>query len=174
MIIHDGCENLKLIEPVVTLGIFDGVHRGHHTLLSSLISRAKEAKGESVVITFSPHPRLVLQKDRVSLQFLTTMNEKIALLGNEGVDHLIVLDFNKEFSKIKACDFVKEFLVNKVGTKHLLVGYNHHFGNRGEGDYNTIMECSASFDFTVEQVQGFHTERRGNQFIAYQGSITGG
>ena len=158
MIIHDGCENLNLIAPVVTLGIFDGVHRGHRTLLSSLVSRAKEAKGESVVITFSPHPRLVLQKDHAGLLFLTTMKEKQILLDNEGIDHLIVLDFNKEFSKMHACDFVKQILVNKIGTKHLLVGYNHHFGTRGEGDFNTIVQCAESFDFKVEQVQGFHTE----------------
>lgn len=158
MIIHDGCEDLNLVNPVVTLGIFDGVHRGHRTLLSDLVSKAREAKGESVVITFSPHPRLVLEKDNANLLFLTTMNEKKVLLDNEGIDHLIVLDFTKEFSRMHACDFVKEILVNKIGTKHLLVGFNHHFGSRGEGDFNTIIQCSKSFDFRVEQVQGFQTE----------------
>jgi riboflavin kinase/FMN adenylyltransferase len=158
MIIHDGCDNLNLIAPVVTLGIFDGVHRGHRTLLSGLVSRAEEAGGESVVITFSPHPRLVLEKDHDGLMFLTTMKEKQILLENEGIDHLIILDFNKEFSRIPACDFVKEILVGKIGTKHLLVGYNHHFGNMGEGDFNTIVQCSESFDFEVEQVQGLQTE----------------
>jgi riboflavin kinase/FMN adenylyltransferase len=158
MIIHDGCENLNLVAPVVTLGIFDGVHRGHRTLLSCLVSRAREANGESVVITFSPHPRLILEKDQAKLMFLTTMKEKQLLLENEGIDHLIILDFSKEFSRIHACDFVKEVLVTKVGTKHLLVGYNHHFGSRGEGDFNTILQCSESFDFKVEQVQGLHTE----------------
>lgn len=158
MVIHDGYENLNLVAPVVTLGIFDGVHRGHRTLLSSLVSRAKEAIGESVVITFSPHPRLILEKDHGGLMFLTTMKEKQILLENEGIDHLLVLDFNKEFSRMHACDFVKEILVSKIRTKHLLVGYNHHFGNRGEGDFNTIVQCSESFDFKVEQVQGFQTE----------------
>jgi riboflavin kinase/FMN adenylyltransferase len=86
------------------------------------------------------------------------MKEKQILLENEGIDHLIVLDFNKEFSRMPACDFVKEILVGKIGTKHLLVGYNHHFGNRGEGDFNTIVQCSESFDFKVEQVQGLQTE----------------
>ncbi len=158
MIIHDGCENLKLTSPVVTLGIFDGVHRGHRTLLSSLVSKAGEANGESVVITFSPHPRLVLSKDQANLSFLTTMKEKQKLLEKEGISHLIILDFNAEFSRINACDFVKEVLVNKIGTRHLLVGYNHHFGSKGEGDFNTIVKCSRSLDFKVEQVQGFHTE----------------
>ncbi len=158
MIIHYGCEGLNLVSPVVTLGIFDGVHRGHRTLLSSLVSKAKEANGESVVITFSPHPRLVLEKDQSDLMFLTTMKEKQVLLEKEGIDHLVVLDFSRDFSRIPACDFVKGILVEKIGTKHLLVGFNHHFGSRGEGDFDTIVQCSESFDFKVEQVQGFHTE----------------
>ncbi len=113
MIIHEGYENLNLIAPVVTLGIFDGVHRGHMALLDSLVSSAKEAKGESVVITFSPHPRLVLEQNNTNLSFLTTMEEKIVLLEKANVDHLIVIEFNKEFSNIPACDFVKDILVEK-------------------------------------------------------------
>jgi len=158
MIIHEGYENLNLVTPVVTLGIFDGVHRGHRTLLDCLVSRAREAKGESVVITFSPHPRLVLERNRINLSFLTTLDEKKALLENANVDHLIIIEFNNEFSKINACDFIKQVLVEKIGTKHLIIGYNHHFGRSGEGDFNTIKHCAESFDFRVEQVQGFHTE----------------
>jgi len=142
----------------VTLGIFDGVHRGHRALLSNLVSRAREANGESVVITFSPHPRMVLLNDQSELMFLTTMKEKQVLLEGAEVDNLIILDFNKDFSMMPACDFVKKILIDKIGTKHLLVGYNHHFGRRGEGNFNTILQCSESFDFKVEQVQGFHTE----------------
>jgi riboflavin kinase/FMN adenylyltransferase len=158
MIIHEGYENLNLVAPVVTLGIFDGVHRGHRTLLDILVSRAREAKGESVVVTFSPHPRLVLEQDNIKLSFLTTMEEKKVLLENAEVDHLIILEFSKEFSKIDACDFVEDILVKKIGTKHLIIGYNHHFGRMGEGDFNTITKCAKSLDFIVEQVQGFHTE----------------
>jgi len=158
MIIHEGYENINLITPVVTMGIFDGVHRGHRTLLDQLVSKAGEANGESVVITFSPHPRLVLEQKQLNLSFLTTMEEKIVLLSKINIDHLIVIEFNKQFSKIEACDFVKDILVKKIGTKHLLLGYNHHFGRRGEGDFSTIKDCSQAFDFRVEQVQGFHTE----------------
>lgn len=158
MIIHYGYENLKLIAPVVTLGVFDGVHRGHKTLLDILVSRAKEAKGESVVITFSPHPRLVLETDNHNLSFLTTLEEKKALIEKAGVDHLVILEFNNEFSKIEACDFVKKILAEKVGTKHLVIGHNHHFGLRGEGDFNTIMKCSGLLDFKVEQVPGYTSE----------------
>jgi len=158
MIIHEGCENLKLVSPVVTLGIFDGVHRGHKTLLSKLVRKAGESKGESVVITFSPHPRMVLGSGHSPLLLLTTMPEKIKLLEKEGIDHLVVLEFSEQFSRLSACDFVKEILVDKIGTKHLLLGYNHHFGTRGEGNFNTIVQCSELFDFIVEQVQGFQTE----------------
>jgi len=158
MIIHEGCEDLKLVSPVVTLGIFDGVHRGHKTLLSKLVRKAGESKGESVVITFSPHPRMVLGSGHSPLLLLTTMPEKIRLLEKEGIDHLVVLEFNEQFSRLSACDFVKEILVDKIGTKHLLLGYNHHFGSKGEGNFNTIVQCSELFDFIVEQVQGFQTE----------------
>ena len=158
MIIHEGYEDLHLISPVVTLGIFDGVHRGHMALLNSLVSRAEMAKGESVVVTFSPHPRLVLDQHNASISFLTTMEEKKVLLEKAYVDHLIVIEFTREFSEIPACDFVKDILVEKIGTRYLIIGYNHHFGRRGEGDFNTIKKCSEELDFVVEQVQGFHTE----------------
>jgi riboflavin kinase/FMN adenylyltransferase len=158
MIIHEGYENLNLVTPVVTLGIFDGVHRGHRALLDCLVSRAKEVSGESVVITFSPHPRLVLEQNRIDLSFLTTMDEKKNLLENANVDHLIIIGFNNKFSRIQACDFIKEVLVEKIGTKHLIIGYNHHFGRSGEGDFNTIKQYAESLDFRVEQVQGFLTQ----------------
>jgi len=158
MIIHEGYKNIDLVSPVVTLGIFDGVHRGHRAFLDNLVSRAAEAKGESVVITFSPHPRLVLEQNPANLSFLTTMKEKKVLLERTNVGHLIIIEFTKQFSMISACDFIKEVLVDKIGTKHLIIGYNHHFGRRGEGDFNTIKQCAESFDFNVEQVQGFHTE----------------
>jgi len=158
MIIHEGYQNLNLVEPVVTLGIFDGVHRGHRVLLDRLVARAEEVKAESVVITFSPHPRLVLEQKNIDLSFLTTIEEKMLLLEKANVDHVIIIEFNKQFSKISACDFIKDILVDKIGTKHLIIGYNHHFGRRGEGDFNTIKQCSESNAFRVEQVQGFHTE----------------
>jgi riboflavin kinase/FMN adenylyltransferase len=147
-----------LIAPVATLGIFDGVHRGHKALLDSLVSKAQSEKGESVVITFSPHPRLILDKNNKNLSFLTTMDEKVILLRKANVDHLIIIEFNTAFSKISACDFLENILIEKIGTKHLIIGYDHHFGRHGEGDFNTIKECSDESEFIVEQVQGIHTE----------------
>jgi len=158
MQIHQGFENLNLISPVATLGIFDGVHRGHMVLLDILVRRAKEAGGESVVITFSPHPRIVLEQNNVNLSFLTTMDEKKALLAKASIDHLVVIEFDIRFSKIPACDFIKGILVEKIGTKHLIIGFNHHFGRKGEGDFNTIKQCTEELNLSVEQVQGYHTE----------------
>jgi riboflavin kinase/FMN adenylyltransferase len=158
MIIHEGYENLNLISPVVTMGIFDGVHRGHRTLLDFLTTRAKEAASESVVITFSPHPRLVLDKNPAGLFFLTTIEEKKQLLADAGIDHLVLIEFTREFSNISACDFIKDILVGRIKTKHLIIGYDHHFGRRGEGDFNTIKGCAKDLDFSVEQVQGFQTK----------------
>jgi riboflavin kinase/FMN adenylyltransferase len=158
MIIHEGYEDLDLIAPVATLGIFDGVHRGHMALLDRLVSRADELKGESVVITFSPHPRIVLDQDKNDLAFLTTMEEKKILLEKAKIDHLIVIKFDYQFSRIPACDFIKDVLVEKIGTRNLIIGYNHHFGRRGEGDFSTIKQCSEALGFLVEQVQGLHTE----------------
>jgi riboflavin kinase/FMN adenylyltransferase len=158
MIVHEGYEKLHLISPVVTLGIFDGVHRGHMALLECLVSRAREENGESVVITFSPHPRLVLDQNKNNLSFLTTMEEKKALLEKVNVDHLIIIEFSTRFSNIPACDFIKDILVEKIGTKHLIIGYNHHFGRKGEGDFNTIKICSEELGFKLEQVQGYHSE----------------
>ena len=154
MRIHKGYENVILENPVVTLGIFDGVHLGHKALIGRVVSCAKDVKGESAVITFAPHPRLVLDKDNASLTFLTTMEEKIELLDKARIDHLIIIEFNRAFSMIAACDFVRDVLVGKIGTKHLIIGYNHHFGRKGEGDFNTVRKCTESLDFKVEQVEG--------------------
>lgn len=155
MVIHEGYENLILELPVVTLGIFDGVHRGHRFLIDTMIARARETHGESVAITFRPHPRLVLEKESSELRFLSTFEEKILLLDKTGIDHLVIIEFNREFSRIKACDFVREVLISKIRTRNLIVGHDHHFGYRGEGNFETIKDCAESSGIFVEQVGGF-------------------
>jgi riboflavin kinase/FMN adenylyltransferase len=154
MKIHKGYDDLDLTRPVVTLGIFDGVHRGHRTLLDKLVNRASSAGGESVVITFDPHPRLVIEKNTTKLSFLSSMDEKTELLEKAHIDHLIVIKFTSLFSRMRACDFVKKILSDKVRTKHLIIGHDHHFGYRGEGDFETVNVCASSMGFVVEQVRG--------------------
>jgi riboflavin kinase/FMN adenylyltransferase len=158
MIIHKGYKNLRLNAPVVTMGIFDGVHLGHRSLLDYLVIRSWQVGGESAVITFHPHPRLVLEKNRKGFTFLSTMEEKIAMLEKAGIGHLIIIDFTLAFSKIEACDFVQKILVREIGTKHLIIGYDHHFGHHGDGNFNTIKNCAVSMGFKVEQVRGLHSE----------------
>lgn len=191
MHIHRGYEDLNLVRPVVTLGIFDGVHLGHMVLLDQLVRTAKEIDGESVVITFSPHPRMVLDKDNTTLTFLNTMDEKIYLLEKAGISHLIIIEFTRAFSRISACDFVMDILVGKIRTKNLIIGFNHHFGRRGEGDLNTIRKCTEDLDFKVEQVAGLHSDEgaisssyvreallqgkieEANKLLGYSYSVTG-
>lgn len=157
MKIHLGYDNLNFCNPVVTMGIFDGVHRGHKALLQTLVRRAKEAGGESIVITFFPHPRIVLENDHINLSFLTTMEEKQNLLEEAGVDHLVIQEFSREFSEIKACDFVKSILIGKIGSNHLIVGYDHRFGKEAEGDFETISQCPDLESFKVERSEVFMT-----------------
>ncbi len=174
MEVHIGYNDLHLVNPVATLGIFDGVHRGHRSLLDRLVRKASELHGESVVITFTPHPRFVLGQDPDNLSFLTTTEEKTALLEEAGVDHLIMLKFDLAFSRIAACDFVKEVLVGRLGIRYLILGYDHHFGQGGEGNYDTIKECSESMNFDVEQVHGLHTEEGGISSSAVRDALVHG
>jgi riboflavin kinase/FMN adenylyltransferase len=157
MEIHDGYKHLDLEKPVVTLGIFDGVHRGHRVLLDTLVNRAAATGGDSVVITFNPHPRLVIEKNGTKLSFLSTMGEKKALLEKAHIAHLIIIRFTAVFSRMKACDFVEKVLAEKVKTKHLIMGHDHHFGYHGEGSFKTVNECAASMGFVVEQVRGLRS-----------------
>lgn len=164
MIVHEGYKNLTLNKPVVTMGIFDGVHLGHRHLLDSLSRVAEIEGGESVVITFNPHPRIVLSgKQGAGLYFLSTMDEKLRLLEKVGIDHLIVIPFDQEFSRITACDFVEDVLVRHIGTKYLVVGHDHHFGYMGKGNYDTITNCAGLLNFTVKKAEGISS---GEGFIS--------
>jgi riboflavin kinase/FMN adenylyltransferase len=152
MKIHYGYENLQLRNPVITMGTFDGVHLGHRLVLERLKKRAEEAKGESVVITFYPHPRQVLGNSSITIPLLSTPNEKARLLEELGVDHLIIISFDHEFSNKEACSFVEEVLAGRIGARHLIVGFNHHFGRKGEGDFVSVRECAEKFNLTVEMI----------------------
>jgi riboflavin kinase/FMN adenylyltransferase len=158
MIIHKGYEQLNIPNPVVTLGIFDGVHRGHKALINRLVVKAITLKGESVIITFHPHPRLILSANSNDLAFLTSLEEKISLLEKEQVDHLIIIPFDHELSNKEACQFIEDVLVRKIGTKCLIVGFNHHFGRKGDGDIARIKQCAESFGVVVEQVEAYGTD----------------
>ena len=154
-----GLNNFKTIScAVATTGTFDGVHLGHRKILNQLVAKAKKVGGESVLLTFSPHPRIVLQPD-VELELLSSENEKISLLENTGIDHLIIHPFTREFSRTQSLDFVREFLVNKIGVKHLVIGYDHHFGRNREGSFDHLKEFGPIYGFEVEEIAAFDIDQ---------------
>lgn len=127
----------KIIHPVATVGSYDGVHAGHRILIEAVVSRAKARGGSSVVLTFEPHPRITLGQDS-NLRLLTSLEEKALLLERLGVDYLIVIPFDKEFSKLSHQQFINGYLIGKLGIEELIVGYNHHFGHNKSGDYGYL------------------------------------
>jgi len=135
----------------VTIGTFDGVHFGHKHIIEKLVLEAKKANRKSVLLTFFPHPRMVLQKDN-SLELINTIEERAALLKETGLDYLIIHPFSKEFSRMTALEFVRDILVNQLNISKLIIGYDHHFGKNREGNIVQLTEYSHLYDFTVEEI----------------------
>lgn len=138
--------------------MFDGVHRGHRALLSQVAGHARETGGVSVAITFDPHPRLVLSPGASEVRFLSSPGEKISLLEECGIDHLLIIPFNDEISRMSACSFTEKYLVEMLGADHLYMGYNHRFGHRGEGDDLSLSECVSSFGFGLTRIEAYKSE----------------
>ncbi|MFI3319462.1 MAG: FAD synthetase [Rikenellaceae bacterium] len=154
MRIFHGFDNLKgqIVAPVCTLGSFDGIHRGHRELIGEVISQAKACRGESVVLTFEPHPRIALGRAE-GLTLLTTLDEKATLLEELGVDNLIVIPFDEVFSRLAYRDFFERYLVGKLNIKHFVMGYNHRLGRGSEGNFATLSELGRSHGFEVSQIK---------------------
>ncbi|MEO9485301.1 MAG: bifunctional riboflavin kinase/FAD synthetase [Ekhidna sp.] len=137
---------------VVTIGTFDGVHIGHQTILKRLVEEARANNGKSVLITFWPHPRFILNKDADKLKLLTTFDEKVEMVNDLGVDYILKIAFTPQFSNLSADEFVRNVLVEYVGTKQLLIGYDHHFGNNREGNIKFLQEHSSKYGFKVNEI----------------------
>jgi len=137
---------------VVTTGTFDGVHIGHQKIIHRVKEIANQIAGESVIITFHPHPRLVLFPEDNHLKMLNTLPEKIQLLAASGIDHLIIIPFTKEFSRLSSVDFIQQILVDQIGTKKLVIGYDHHFGKNREGSFEHLKHYGPSYGFEVEEI----------------------
>jgi riboflavin kinase/FMN adenylyltransferase len=150
-IYHSIEEFQKIKNAVVTTGTFDGVHIGHLKIINRLREIANDVKGETVLLTFFPHPRMVLFSDN-DLKLISTKNEKIALLEQAGIDHLIIHPFSREFSRLSSVEFVRDILVNKIGTSRLVIGYNHHFGRNREGGFEHLKEYGPMYGFQVEEI----------------------
>lgn len=163
MKIHYGFEDVgELKNPVITTGSFDGVHIGHKTILNRINEIASVINGESVLITFHPHPRKVLFPDTAgkNLLLINSQQEKIELLSKTGLDHLIIVKFTKEFSEISSIDFIRNILVHQLHAKKVVIGFNHHFGHNREGNFDYLYELGQYYNFGVEEIpeQDIHQE----------------
>jgi len=138
---------------VVTIGTFDGVHLGHRKLIEKVREIADGIGGETVVLTFFPHPRMVLYPNEHGLELLNTIAEKKALLAEAGVDHLIIHPFDKLFSELSSTEFIKSVIVNKLKTKKLVIGYDHHFGKKREGNFDDLLRLAPEMGFDVEKIE---------------------
>lgn len=136
----------------VTTGTFDGVHNGHKIVINQLINAAKKIDGESVLLTFFPHPRMVLYPDDHELRLLNTIEERISLLEKSGIDHLIVHPFSKEFSRLSSTEYIRDVLVNQLNVSTLVIGYDHQFGRNREGTFKHLQELAPLYDFNVEEI----------------------
>lgn len=148
----EGCENIR--NAVVTTGSFDGVHVGHRAIINQINDIARSINGESVVITFFPHPRKVLFPDTLGkeLKMINTQKEKIELFAETGLDHLVIVTFTPEFSKVSAVEFIRDILVKKLHVKSVVIGFNHHFGHNREGDFQYLYDLGTFFDFSVQEI----------------------
>jgi riboflavin kinase / FMN adenylyltransferase len=155
MKVYHGYKNLSFRNPVITMGVFDGVHLGHRMLLRRVVVEAEKSGSDSVAVTFDPHPRIVLTGDPSHLRFLTDIEERIYLLRGTGIGHLVIIPFTTELSRMTASEFVDEILCRHLGVSHLVTGFDHHFGSRHEGDSSTILDCSSRMDFRVTKEEAF-------------------
>lgn len=141
-----------VVNPVVTIGTFDGVHLGHQKIIKRLLENARDHGGETILLSFFPHPRIVLNPDNKDLKLINTLDEKLSLLEKSGLDHVIVHPFSREFSETSSEKFIQEILVDKLKTNKLVIGYNHHFGKDRKGSFEELKRDGRRFGFEVEEI----------------------
>ncbi len=192
MTILEGDKTFDTIKnAIVTSGTFDGVHFGHQKILDRVVNLAKEKKGKSVVLTFWPHPRFVLNPNDNTLKLLSTFEEKAKQLEKAGIDYLIKMPFTKAFSQLSSEQFIQKVLIDKIGTKTLVIGYDHHFGKNREGSFDYLRENADKFGFAVEEIPRQDIDNMGvsstkirkaisegkvcdaNEYLGYEYELTG-
>ena len=149
---------VKVPNAIVTIGTFDGVHLGHQAILKDMVKTAKEIGGETVVITFYPHPRYVLNINAANLRFITTQEEKLKLLEKSGVDNVVVVNFTKEFSRVSSEDFIRDYIIKHINPVKLVIGYDHHFGNNRMGDFSLLSEMQNKYNFKLQRIEAHDVE----------------
>lgn len=143
---------IKVPKAVVTIGTFDGVHIGHQKIISRLLEVASQENGESVILTFFPHPRMILHPEDPGIKLISTMQEKAERLEKLGIDHLIITPFTRDFSNLSPQEYIRDILVGKIGTRHIITGYDHRFGKDRKGGLEHLFEFSSQFNFDVEEI----------------------
>lgn len=162
MKIYEGLSEFPTLKnAVVTSGTFDGVHLGHQKILHRIREIAREINGETVLITFWPHPRLVLYPDEHNLRLLSTFEEKAKLLRQFGIDHLVTIPFTHQFSQLSSKEFIESVLVDKIKTKKLVIGYDHRFGKNREGSFEYLKEHHQEYGFELEEISRQDVEEIG-------------
>jgi len=188
--VHNISHYTKAQPTAITIGTFDGVHIGHRTILERITNNAKKSELKSLVLTFFPHPRMVLQKDS-DIKLLNTLDEKIQILESQGLDFLIIHPFSKDFSRLSATEFVRDILVNKLGVKKITIGYDHRFGRNRTANISDLITFGNTFDFEVEEISALEIDdvsvsstkirkalaegdiKTANTYLGYQYMLTG-
>lgn len=175
MRVFRGLENLpEFKNPVFTTGTFDGVHTGHQEIIRRLNQLAADSNGENIILTFHPHPRMVLHKDDSNLKLLNTLEEKTTLLSRYGVDNLVVTPFSKEFSQLTAEQYVEDFIWKKFYPRKVVMGFNHRFGNNRTGDINLMTLMGKKLGFEVEEIEAQMVENISVSSTKIRNALTGG
>ena len=152
MQVHRSASQLpEFTNGVITIGTFDGVHAGHRIIINALVDEAKKIRGESIIITFDPHPRKIVNPDE-SLQLINTLDEKIELLSQTGIDHLVIVSFTKEFADQTAEEYIEKFLVQNFKPSTIIIGYDHHFGKGRKGNFKLLEEKANEYDFKLLEI----------------------
>ena len=152
MKIYNQINGFDAVNPVVTIGIFDGIHLGHRQIIQRIKEIALHINGETVMVTFWPHPRIVLKKNNMPVKLLTALEEKTKIIETLGIDHLIVLPFTPDFANTTFNEFIHNYLVNGLHSKYIVIGYNHHFGKDRQGGFDQLKENADRYGFTVERL----------------------
>lgn len=191
MKIHYDIDFFDAVNPVITIGTFDGVHLGHRKVIARLNEIARQVKGESVIFTFYPHPRLVVSASESNLRLLSSFTEKAELLEKAGIDHLVVFPFTIDFAELSYEEFIREILIEKMHIHTLVVGHDHRLGKKREGSYENILALQKKLSFNVEKIETFILDEvdissskiraaiqngdidKANSFLGYNYSIQG-
>jgi riboflavin kinase/FMN adenylyltransferase len=152
MQVHRSIDNLPFFSnAVITIGTFDGVHRGHRKIIDALVREAKSVNGDAIIISFHPHPRKIVNPNE-HLQLINTLDEKIELLGKTGIDHLVIVPFTEAFASLSADEYIENFLVEKFHPHTIIIGYDHHFGKNRKGNFMLLAERADQYGYRLLEI----------------------